>query len=514
MICPYCQHDISNGDKYCPSCGAKLSAAPINAKDLWEKEQDTNKTLYFLEETNKKADPSPSKKKSVIPTILAVVLCAIALGSLFILPKQLYNKANSLIAEGEYSDARTLLSIIKDYEDSQQLSDYCTAQIDEQTYSDSVAALNNGDPDTAIQGFESLPGYKDADLYLYLSQKTQLNNIAKRVDWKFSDSLYEMSGQPTTIYGNMYIKPVLNGITAATVFDGNDSYIETTESVGIGDNSTVTILLNCWNTDSSIVYEDNSGYSIYFNNRVLCVQIPQQSGNSIHLYSPSYFWSGNWYVVSITFSNKTATLYVNGSKEDEKTLDSDFIPSADTIYIGGSSEDSYYGYIADLSIYNSVLPTDTIQRYANCFLTLYDANKGCMEIPNNSIEWNGDRYAVFNNCNSWECANKFAAAIGGHLATLTSPEENYAIFNWLYSIGQSDIIFGLSDEAEEGAYKWVTNEPVEYTNWPDSTYQHEYDRHYAHFDQRALDGTWDGMYFYSNPMYLIEWNNVPSDYPL
>ena len=53
---------------------------------------------------------------------------------------------------------------------------------------------------------------------------------------------------------------------------------------------------------------------------------------------------------------------------------------------------------------------------------------------------------------------------GGHLVTITSTEEMDAIFN---EVSSSSIFYfiGLSDEAQEGTWVWVTGEPYDYSNW-------------------------------------------------
>ena len=69
-------------------------------------------------------------------------------------------------------------------------------------------------------------------------------------------------------------------------------------------------------------------------------------------------------------------------------------------------------------------------------------------------------YYISENAMVWTEASEMAASYGGHLATVTSQEEQDFLGNYGGWIG-------LTDENVEGQWEWVTGEPVEYTNWID-----------------------------------------------
>ncbi len=79
---------------------------------------------------------------------------------------------------------------------------------------------------------------------------------------------------------------------------------------------------------------------------------------------------------------------------------------------------------------------------------------------------NGNTYYLLEP-NSWTGGEEAANALGGHLATVRSAEEN----DWIYSevIRAGGAIrrgwIGLNDVAEEGTFVWSSGEPVTYTNW-------------------------------------------------
>jgi len=77
---------------------------------------------------------------------------------------------------------------------------------------------------------------------------------------------------------------------------------------------------------------------------------------------------------------------------------------------------------------------------------------------------------------SWTQAEANAVKLGGHLVTINDAEENLFVSNiflknspWSIRAAASDIEnnhwIGLSDKDNEGTYRWISGEPVTYTNW-------------------------------------------------
>ncbi len=75
--------------------------------------------------------------------------------------------------------------------------------------------------------------------------------------------------------------------------------------------------------------------------------------------------------------------------------------------------------------------------------------------------FNNHRYYLSNNSSTWTDAKLSSIMAGGHLATITSEPENTFI-STKYS---SQAWIGLTDEDQEGIFKWVTNEPLIYSKW-------------------------------------------------
>ena len=107
-------------------------------------------------------------------------------------------------------------------------------------------------------------------------------------------------------------------------------------------------------------------------------------------------------------------------------------------------------------------------------------------VPVSVDVYNGHIYAYFSDCYTWKEAKNLCETMGGHLATITSKEENDFI-NKLTSNNYAFI--GCTDEEKEGTWKWITGEKFSYTNWssgqPDNYNQLE------HFGEIKLNGTWN-----------------------
>jgi parallel beta-helix repeat protein len=76
--------------------------------------------------------------------------------------------------------------------------------------------------------------------------------------------------------------------------------------------------------------------------------------------------------------------------------------------------------------------------------------------------FNNHYYRFFSIKLTWYDAKIECETLGGHLVTITSYEEN----NFVTTLAKGNKIWiGFTDERVEGEWEWVTNEPVNYTNW-------------------------------------------------
>ena len=101
--------------------------------------------------------------------------------------------------------------------------------------------------------------------------------------------------------------------------------------------------------------------------------------------------------------------------------------------------------------------------------------------------FNGNQYAVINGLLTWTEAKAYCEKLGGHLATITSQDEQYFIVNLI--LNQSDYantyFLGATTDGIENNWHWITNEPFEYTNWQDGQPDgHEHNEDYLQMNTR------------------------------
>ena len=81
--------------------------------------------------------------------------------------------------------------------------------------------------------------------------------------------------------------------------------------------------------------------------------------------------------------------------------------------------------------------------------------------------FNGHHYLLFDMSVSWPEAKEYCEDIGGHLATVTSADEDSIIQTLISKGGKSGYWLGATDVEAEGTWKWITGEGFGYTNWYD-----------------------------------------------
>ena len=86
-------------------------------------------------------------------------------------------------------------------------------------------------------------------------------------------------------------------------------------------------------------------------------------------------------------------------------------------------------------------------------------------IPSKTTVYNGNIYCLYDELVSWYTAYNVCENMGGHLATITSAEEQKIITDLCYGSFYTAYWLGATDDSSEGDWKWVTGEPFSYTNW-------------------------------------------------
>ena len=111
-----------------------------------------------------------------------------------------------------------------------------------------------------------------------------------------------------------------------------------------------------------------------------------------------------------------------------------------------------------------------------------------------SVNPTGHQYEVYENdsVTTWEEAKAFCENLGGHLAIISSQEENDYVYNLMKESGYDSAYFGLTDKEEEGKWICVDGTPAEYVNWNSEEPSNSYDgENYAMFYYKYTDGTWN-----------------------
>ena len=79
--------------------------------------------------------------------------------------------------------------------------------------------------------------------------------------------------------------------------------------------------------------------------------------------------------------------------------------------------------------------------------------------------YNGHTYLVLNDSMTWAQADEYCELIGGHLATITSQEENDFIKYLTLNAGKAIYWLGGMEDQSTGEWFWITGEKWDYTNW-------------------------------------------------
>ena len=122
---------------------------------------------------------------------------------------------------------------------------------------------------------------------------------------------------------------------------------------------------------------------------------------------------------------------------------------------GNGSDEDYLGFYAS----NKWNDYGNLASSIKGFIVEYD---NVVPVLKKTLRFNGNVYEYYSCKTSWSDADSIAKSKGGHLATITSAEEQNVVATnnvvghcWL----------GATDAEKEGAWKWVTGEKWNYTNW-------------------------------------------------
>ena len=136
----------------------------------------------------------------------------------------------------------------------------------------------------------------------------------------------------------------------------------------------------------------------------------------------------------------------------------------------------------------------------NVAIKLYRRTNSTITGFTNQQNYNGHSYYRSTGTATWTTARSNCAAMGGYLVTITTAAEQSFIFN----IWPSGWI-GLTDEVNEGTWRWVTGETYSYKNWNSGEPNNAGNEDYVQF---VSNGRWNDLPNNVGLPYVLEFDYV------
>ena len=136
----------------------------------------------------------------------------------------------------------------------------------------------------------------------------------------------------------------------------------------------------------------------------------------------------------------------------------------------------------------------------NVPIKLYRRTNSTITGFTNQQNYNGHSYYRSTGSAFWSTARSNCQAMGGYLVTITSAGENNFVFNtwpsgWI----------GLTDEVNEGTWRWVTGETYSYSNWNSGEPNNAGNEDYVQF---VSNGKWNDLPNNVSLPYVLEFNYI------
>ena len=168
-----------------------------------------------------------------------------------------------------------------------------------------------------------------------------------------------------------------------------------------------------------------------------------------------------WQHLAVSVSGKVIRFYENGEKVYSQELEGGEANQFSSIIIGKNrhGDRKYNGNIDDVYVYNRSINDTEVARLFDGGLEDSDGD-GLTD----TYETGKGRYQAIPGKFSWDEAIKDAKSRGGHLATITSEAEWYALKDALGKVPERYYIGGL-EEKTNGVWSWITGEAWKFTKW-------------------------------------------------
>ena len=143
-----------------------------------------------------------------------------------------------------------------------------------------------------------------------------------------------------------------------------------------------------------------------------------------------------------------------------------------------------------------------------------DMNETSQLIPSDALSYNGHRYCAFSSdtVKSYDDAVEYCKKLGGHLATISSAEENEIVYQAMVDAGFKNAYFGYYRSDNQSDWVWVDGSTDKYTNWHEGEPSNDTNELYAMYYEKFDDSTWnDGDFTFAlrgQPSeFICEWDN-------
>ena len=518
MICPFCKKEIPDHTQTVASAESTGGASATYWNSVEKEAERDNKIRIDAE--NKIQEKKNAKKRTAIGALICIAAVAIAICYFLIIrPAQQYESALALFENGEFNDSLQIFESLGNYKDSTRQAELCRDNIREEDYLTAINLYETGNYSEAISAFRDLDDYQGSKEYIGECE-VALINISNT-----------------------------NEIVTLGVYNGNPI-----EWLVLSRDESSVLLISKYYVTSKIANENDRGeYGKY-----MC-----WSGSTLRTWLNKDFideaFPGNVAELLVPNTIQTDEYDVpnyDGWSEVEITVtteDKVYIPSkadvehyglSPTSLMGSSGNTAITGWLRDRGhgiafqvsyepdgsygsewhFYSSygIRPIIRISMNGETVVPTSDNNISLnselsnstviLDIPSNALSWNGHYYACFSNCSSWEEAESYCESRGGHLATITSTDENNTIFSYLLSCGYESGYFGYTDNVDEGTWYWINGETSDYTNWHSSEPNAESSNEdYAMFYYKFDDGTWNDGNFGNgtandDATFICEWD--------
>jgi len=114
---------------------------------------------------------------------------------------------------------------------------------------------------------------------------------------------------------------------------------------------------------------------------------------------------------------------------------------------------------------HTVAATPMIENKENTDASLKTATKPDSTPIPTDFNWNGHFFKIYDIITDWQTAKDYCESLGGHLATITSEDEQNYVQNMIKNANKNEYWLGASNSG--GEWQWVTGEDWNYTNWAD-----------------------------------------------